>query len=413
MSRSGFLMAARWGWPTALLATWLAGAANAAPLSLAEAFERAWARQPEAQALAQRREAGSLLREAASAWTPEPPSVEAALRSDRFHRRQGAQEVELGVAVPLWLPGERALSQALADAQARLVEAQAELARWQLAERLREPWWALRLAREELSAAEARLQASQALAADVARRVQAGDLARADQHQAQAAVAAAQADQALARAQLIREEQGLRALLGLAPFEPIEVQDGAEPEPQDQPLDAHPLLALLAARAEAARRAAELAGTQSQANPELSLTQVRDRAARGQAGESSLVLGLRFPLGRSDRQRAAVVSAAAERTEAELALQRERERVEAGVLAARAQMSAAHSVLVAAGERARLAAETRDFFARSFQLGETDLPTRLRVELEAGQAQQQLVRARLQAQQAIATLRQALGLLPQ
>lgn len=396
----------------AALAVLTTGAAQAMPLDLAQAFERAWSRQPEAQSLAQRRQAGAMLRKAAEAWTPEPPSLEASLRSDRLHRRQGAQEIELGVAVPLWLPGERARSQALAEAQARLVEAEAELARWQLAERLRGPWWALRLARDELAAAEARLQAHQALAIDVARRLKAGEMSRADQHQAEAAVAAAQAEQALARAQVVREEQGLRALLGLAPSEPLQLLDGAEPEPQQQDVAMHPLLAALAARADAARRAAALAGTQARANPELSLMQTRDRAARGQAGESSLVLGLRFPLGRSDRQQAALASAGAEQTEAELLLARERERVEAGVLAARAQLSAARSVLLAAGQQAGLAAETRDFFAKSFQLGETDLPTRLRVEAEAGQAQQRLARARLQEQQAIAALRQALGLLP-
>lgn len=412
MSRLSCFVAARWRLPGAVVLTALAGTVNAAPLGLAEAFERAWARQPEAQALSQRREAVALGRAAASAWTPEPPSAEASLRSDRFHRRQGAQEIDLAVAVPLWLPGERTRSQALADAQARLVEAQAELARWQLAERLREPWWALRLAQADAAALEDRLRASQALAADVGRRVQAGELARADQHQAQAAVAAAQAELALARAQLTREAQTLRALLGLAPGEALVLRDEGEPEPP--PIDAatHPLLAVQAARAEAARQAAALARTQSRANPELSLAQTRERAARGQAGESSWVLGLRVPLGRSDRQRAAAAHAAADQTEAELALPRERERLEAAVQTAEAGLNAARSVLAAATERARLAGETRDFVATAFQLGETDLPTRLRVEGEAAQAQQQATRARLQVQQAVATLRQALGLLP-
>lgn len=40
-------------------------------------------------------------------------------------------------------------------------------------------------------------------------------------------------------------------------------------------------------------------------------------------------------------------------------------------------------------------------------------PTRLRVELEAAQAERQLARARIDAAAAISHLRQALGLLPQ
>jgi outer membrane protein, heavy metal efflux system len=88
-----------------------------APLTLAHAFERAWALQAEAQALPQRRDALLAERRAAKAWTPEPPALEFALRSDRLNARQGAREVETGVAVPLWLPGERQRSQSLAEAK--------------------------------------------------------------------------------------------------------------------------------------------------------------------------------------------------------------------------------------------------------------------------------------------------------
>ncbi len=47
------------------------------------------------------------------------------------------------------------------------------------------------------------------------------------------------------------------------------------------------------------------------------------------------------------------------------------------------------------------------------RLGEADWPTRLRVELDAVQAERQLARARIDAAAAISSLRQALGLLPQ
>jgi len=396
----------------ALLALGLSAlACRAEPLSLAQAFERAWERQPAARALSQRRDADQALRQAASAWTPEPAALETSLRSDRFDARQGARELELGVALPLWLPGERGRSQALADAQARSTEAQALAAQWQLAQTLRDAWWGLQREREEQLASEARWRAGQALALDVARRVQAGDLSRADQHQADASVAAARAEAALAAARASASEQSLRALLGLAPDAPLQLAADAEAEPGAN--DAmHPALAALDARADSAAKAAALAAVQSRANPELTLLQTRDRGARGEASQRTLTLGLRFPLGRSDRQRAAAANAAAERIEAELGAARERERVQAEQLGARAALDAARTVLAAAGERARLAGETRDFFDKSFRLGQTDLPTRLRVELEAANAERDLRLARIALQQAIATLRQALGLLP-
>ena len=61
----------------------------------------------------------------------------------------------------------------------------------------------------------------------------------------------------------------------------------------------------------------------------------------------------------------------------------------------------------------RLARESRGFFDKSFRLGETDLPTRLRIELEAIEAEQAFARARIDAAAAVSGLRQAMGLLPQ
>jgi cobalt-zinc-cadmium efflux system outer membrane protein len=46
-------------------------------------------------------------------------------------------------------------------------------------------------------------------------------------------------------------------------------------------------------------------------------------------------------------------------------------------------------------------------------MGETDLPTRLRVELEASDAERQAARARIELAAAVSALRQALGLLPE
>lgn len=242
------------------MATSHAQSPQTSSLTLLQAFERAWERQPEAQALDQRRQAGQSLRLAASNWTPGPASLEASVRSDRFNRRQGAQELEVGVAVPLWLPGERQRSRDLADAQLDAIERQALLAQWQLAQTLREHWWGLMRDREDLRAAQERWQSSQALAADVARRVKAGDLSRADQHQADAAVAAALSEQALAQARATASEQALRALLGLPVEYALSVSATAEPEP---PADApsHPLLTALQAKAQAARSAAALART--------------------------------------------------------------------------------------------------------------------------------------------------------
>lgn len=50
---------------------------------------------------------------------------------------------------------------------------------------------------------------------------------------------------------------------------------------------------------------------------------------------------------------------------------------------------------------------------KSFRMGETDLPTLLRIEREAIDAERQAARVRIDLAAAISSLRQTLGLLPE
>jgi cobalt-zinc-cadmium efflux system outer membrane protein len=81
--------------------------------------------------------------------------------------------------------------------------------------------------------------------------------------------------------------------------------------------------------------------------------------------------------------------------------------------AGRLQVAAARQQLAAAEQRATLARENRGFYDKSFRLGESDLPTRLRVDSEAFEAERALGRARIALALGISQLRQSLGLLPE
>lgn len=394
--------------------------------SLGAAFEAAWARQPEAQALALLREAAAARQQAAQAWTPEPPAVEASVKTDRLHRNQGSREVEAGVSLPLWLPGERGRSQSLADAESRAVESRAQAARLRLAGSLREAWWAWQRAGEELQAARAQQEGARRIAADVARRLRAGDLARADQHQAEAALALADAAVALAEGEqgaaahqlMAWTDWPLSALQGVSPGEgataeplPAPAVPGALQAPA--PADGHPDLRDLLDRAAVAEGSAALAATRTRAHPELTLALTRERGAAGEAEQPSITLGLRMAFGAGARQDAQLAQARAEALELQTQAALERARLKAASEAARSRWQAAQARLDAQERRARLATESRSFFEKSFHLGETDLPTRLRIETEAAEAERQLGLARIELSAAVSAWRQALGLLPQ
>ncbi len=253
------------------------------------------------------------------------------------------------------------------------------------------------------------------IAADVARRTRAGDLARADQHLADGAVAAAESGLVQAEAALAAARQQLRALAGRAPAATVTAGAAAEPDPgtASAETDAHPALQELRDRAAVAEGSAALAAAQSRASPELMLATTRDRGAFGESSQQTLTLGVRIPFGGGPRHDARSASARAEATEAQAQLALERERLGAEREAARVRVDASRTQLAAAERRAQLARESRGFFDKSFRLGETDLPTRLRIELEAVEAERQAARSRVERDAAISQLRQALGLLPE
>ena len=122
---------------------------------------------------------------------------------------------------------------------------------------------------------------------------------------------------------------------------------------------------------------------------------------------------MRIPFGAGARHDSRLAAARADVLEAEAQLAIDRARLQAEQDAARARVEATRVQLGAAERRATLARETRGFFDKSFRLGETDLPTRLRIEAEAAEAERQAARSRIELAAAISSWRQALGLLPQ
>ena len=387
--------------------------------SLRALFDHAWQRQPEAQAQPLRQQAAEATRLAAQRWTAEPLALQLQTRTDRPGSQQGQREVEVGLAAPLWLPGERARSAALGDAQWQQVQSQQRAAQWQLAAQVRQAWWDWQRARSDLALAQDRLHSARQLAADVQRRWQAGDLARTDGLQAQAVVAQAEAAQAEAQGALQAARAALSAwgaLPGTAPGAPAPQDWRAEPladaAAQAVP-DTHPALAQAQAQAQVARLTAELAAVQRRANPELSVAATRGRDQAGERYRQSVTLGLRIPLGDNALAQAKEAAAQADALEQETRLQRERERLAQDLHAAQARVAAAQAQSDAAARHAALVQETLGHVDKAFRLGEADWPTRLRAEQDAAQAQRQLARARIDAAAAVSALRQALGLLPE
>ncbi len=393
-------------------------------LSLKAVFNAAWARQPEAQALAARREAALAQAQAARAWTPEPAALELTTKSNRPHPNPFRSEIEVGLSVPLWLPGERGLSQTLAEAEGKAIESHVTAAQLRLAASVRDLWWARQRAHAELDSALAQLQSMRRIAVDVGRRMAAGDLARADQHQADGAVAAAEAAwaqavaaQQLASLQLLAVTAQQLTDKDLAPVASAASWE-AEPEPAASSAlpggsSTHPHWLALQDRMAVLKGASAVALARSRSNPELTVSATREPASAWAFNRPTFTVGVRIPFGAGPRHDARVAVAQAEIIEIQAQLELEGARLTSELKGALSRVQATRAQLAAAERRTQLALESRGFFDKSFQLGQSDLPTRLRIEAEAAEAQRQGLRARIELAAAVSAWRQALGLLPQ
>ncbi|WP_158290026.1 TolC family protein [Ramlibacter sp. WS9] len=372
--------------------------------SLRQAVEAAWSLSPQARALASRQAELEARARAASSLIAGPPSLSLGHRTDRVGSNGGLRESEFEVTAPLWTPGVRRATADQVEADRASFEQQQALAKMKLAAEVRELAAQAAIAQIEREVAQSKLREAQVLAGDVERRVKVGEVARVDLLQAQSVQRQAAAAQAQAQSAQARSLAQWRALTGLAQSASLDEQAGSAQE--------HP--AVTAAQAQLRAAQAKLAWTQADHRDpvEVGVGMVRERAAFGAPNETSLKLSLRVPLGSHGRNAPKLAAAQAEVYAAEAEAQATVRSVDAEQEATRAELAAAQRAEALAAERETASREVQALIAKSYRLGESDLPTRLRAESERFEAELAHAKARLETRRAIAKLNQANGILP-
>lgn len=386
-------------------------AAAVAPAeSLRAAVEQAWARAPAARALGARIEQAEAAAAVAGAWTAGPASVGAGVLNDRLNRRAGNQELEAELGVPLWLPGQRAAQLAVAQAQRRLLEDDTAARRLLLAGEVREAWWALAAARETVALQHERVEAARALRDDVARRVRAGELARTDANTANVELQAAEAERAGAQQAERVAALRLQALTGRAA--PAALPPESAPPDSAEVDDSHPRLAAAMAAVRQAHARLPVAELAARGTPELSLRLRRERADGQEPYANTVGVRLRVPLSSEPRRLRDTAEVRADLLELEAGAAQQRAQLALELQAAHAELATAQARATLAAQRAALAADTLALIHKSFALGESDLPTLLRVRAADLDARAEARRQAVALDAARSRIRHALGLLP-
>lgn len=378
-------------------------------VALKTAMESAWQRSVHArETQARLRHAEAEQRAATSLWAA-PPATELSHRDDRGQDAAGRRESEIGLSWPLWLPGQQAARQEVAQAEQHLARVAERASKLRLAGEVRESAWRVQAHQAELAQADSQARTLQSLVVDVERRVQAGELARADAMAARAELLMATAWQVETRQRLADSRSRWKVLTGHA----------ADPDPTETsptspapPAADHPELLLAWQAVERSRKRLGLVGVATRAAPEITLRYRQDVGGAGQATQNSVGVSLRLPWRTADRNLPLEAAALGELDVAQTAAHRLQEQQAAESDAARAAVHAAGEQLAAERSRADLLRERAQLIEKSFQAGETPLPELLRALGAAAQAQAALARQQAALGLAQARYQQTLGLIP-
>lgn len=323
--------------------------------SLSQAVDAALAQGPGMRRVQARAREAEALAARGRGWISQAPSLELRTQTDRWQQATGVREHEAGLELPLWRWGERSAQQVQARQTQAQAQAERQLLHWQVAGAVREHYWAVIEAREQVHGAQDALQRFGQLEAEVLARIAAGDAAplehltaEGQRRERQAALHEAEvafADAAFAWRMLTGWDE-LPAALAETP-----AQGAAVP-------------ALLAARAELARAQAALAVARREgAGAPRLLIGARSEAADGEPAVDSLGASLSLPFG-------------------------------------------------GAAQRVDLAVREQALAQRAYQAGESALAERLASELRAAEALRVHRLARVARDRAVARYNQAQGLLP-
>ncbi len=377
-----------------------------AAATLREALDAASARAPLLRGLEAGREEAAAHRDAADRLFPGMPALGLGQREGEG----GKREFELELATPLWLPGQRQASLALADARIEENSAAQAARRWALAGELRNALATALAARADLDLARARLENDKQLADEVARRVAAGDLARADLLLARGEALASENAVLEADSRLARALRDYRVLTGFSAL-PTDAAETLAPPAADV-LERHPALDSARHGVELARAGLELARRARRDAPELGVQLQSARDTSGVDFRNSVRVGLRIPFSGEARNRPLLAAANGDLIRAEAELARTLAELESELTAAQAELANAERARELASARRQGAAERLRLMRRGFDLGELPLSQLLLARGLANEAEAVETRGGLLLAAARARLNQARGVLP-
>jgi cobalt-zinc-cadmium efflux system outer membrane protein len=337
------------------------------------------------------------------------PQLVMRYQSDRLRDDFGLEEIESGIQLPIWRPGERRSTRALGTELDGASSALREALRWEVAGRVRDALWDIAFAEGQLSIAGARVEVAERLTASIDRRHELGDVALGDLLLAQSEVLSARTDRTEASAALVDAERNYRSLTGL------DRRPRFEPEMKSALTgidETHPALTFATAEVERARALEEVTRRTALTSPTITIGPRRERSTFSQPYEDSIGVTVTVPFGGGSHvatQTAAAGRQTANAVSGRLQLLRD---LDLALHEARHGLEVMASNLANAEARLELAERTFAMGETAYQGGEIGLQELLILQRHLLDARQKTLEYDVGLKRLTASYNQAVGDLP-
>ncbi|MCX4189221.1 TolC family protein [Methylophaga sp. OBS3] len=318
----------------------------------------------------------------------------------------GLREYESAVSMPLWLPGQKRQQQNWSQEIANQLPYYQQRLRLQASGIVRQHVWQVMQAAAQVRQADSTLENAQSILDSVSLRVEGSDLPETELLLAQSHLLSMKNNRQHAQNQLQQAmnqyfyQTGQREL-------PADVEESLSA--QRNITVEHPILAELSQQVTTLRSEMQNARYANAVNPSVSVGVKRERGAGNEPFNNSLGLGLTLALGDKPYSEPAIAEAAKAMSDIEIERQQIKRQLEAQLLAQLDQLASQQAQQDMLKAQYDISSAYLERQKKSFEFGQIDLMTLLRVEAQTYNDRAQIQMLEISIGQTIAEINQTLG----
>lgn len=378
-------------------------------LSLHDVVEKTYQRNPRLEVMQARlKHVNALNISSQSLWASDP-SFRVNHYNDVLTGSDGLQEWEVGMELPIWLPGQKAARQKTVEQNRSIITASEPALKLEIAGIVRELLWSIALTKNRMSVAEQEWDVVKKLEEDVNKRVELGDLAQSDMILAQQESLSKEAAWRIAEQEYRHAQHRYDMITGLnalpANFEEITTND------LSITLD-HPALKESNEKVNYSTAQRDQVMLEKSGNPSLFVGTRHERGTSNDGFDNAIGLSLSIPLGLTSHTTPKITAAEVDLSENRSQMEILHRELNMLIQDASRELSATIEQYEFARRQNELSKRNLAMSRKAFSLGETGLIELIRIQAQAFAAERNMHQKHLEVGLQTARLNQAKGIIP-